>query len=154
MKHKLNFMKQMPLIITGLILISSCSTYDKVACPDFRNNKSYSKKYLANNQVKRNLHKNHAVNRENYNAFRINNPRKYKPDNSRDYTINQDKTYISESSQIKSIPTITEFRIPSGRTSFKRSAMPGVQGSSRSASNNSARPSIPTGNGGPNDIFG
>jgi hypothetical protein len=115
MKLKLNFMKQIPLIIAGLILISSCSTYDKVACPDFRNNKSYSKKYLANNQVKRNLHKNHAVNRDNYNAFRINNPRKYKPGNSRDYTINQDKTYISGTSQIKSIPAVTEFQVPSGK---------------------------------------
>jgi len=108
-------MKQIPLIIAGLILFASCSTYDKVACPDLSNNRSYSKKYMANNGVKRNLHKSHAAKRDNYYAFRIYNGPKYKTRNSKDYTINQDKSYIPESNQIKTIPGITDFQVPAGK---------------------------------------
>jgi len=108
-------MKQFPLIIAGLILITSCSTYDKVACPDLSNNRSYSKKYLASNRVKKNIHKNHAVKRDNYYAFRIYNGPRYKTRNPKDYTINQDKSYIPEKSQIKTIPGITEFQVPAGK---------------------------------------
>jgi hypothetical protein len=115
MKLKSFLTKQIPVIIAGVFLISSCSTYNEVACPDFRNNRNYSKKYLANNKLKRNLHKNHSVKRDNYNAFRINNQNKYKTRNSKDYTINADKTYTPEDDQIKSNPGITEFQIPAGR---------------------------------------
>jgi len=114
MKSKFNRMIQLPLIIAGLIFFVSCSTYNKVACPDLGNNRSYSKKYMANNRLKRDLHKNRAS-RDNYNAFRIYNGPKYKTRNSNDYTINQDRSYTHESSQIKTIPGITDSRMPSGK---------------------------------------
>lgn len=99
MKFKINPMKQCLLIITVLVLITSCSTYDKIACPDFSNNRSYSKKYITNKDVKRALHKKHTPARDNYYAFRIYNQPKFKTRDSRDYTINQAKTYVPESSQ-------------------------------------------------------
>jgi hypothetical protein len=114
MKPNFNLMKQFPLFIAGIILFASCSTYDKVACPDLSNNRSYSKKYMADNRSKKNLHKNRTA-KDHYYAFRIYNGPKYKTRNSRDYTINQDKSLTNESSQIKSVPGITEIRIPSGK---------------------------------------
>lgn len=108
-------MKLVPLIITGAFLISSCSTNKELACPDLRNNRSYSKKYIADNKLKKNLHKNHSVKRINYNTFQINNLQKYRIKNLRDYTINTYKTYKSETIPIKSIPGITEIQIPTGR---------------------------------------
>lgn len=139
MKPKFNLIRQFPLIIAGLILITSCSTYDKVACPDLSNNKSYSKKYTANNRVKKNLHKSHAVKRDNYYAFRIYNGPKYKTRNAKDYTINKDKSYIPESSQIKSIPGITEFQVPAG----KDEKFNLIASSGNSKSNESSVPSVP-----------
>jgi hypothetical protein len=139
MKFKLNLMKQFPLIIAGLFFITSCSTYNKVSCPDLSNNRSYSKKYTANHNVKKNLHKSHAVKRDNYYAFRIYNGPKSKSSNAKDYTINKDKSYIPESSQIKSIPGITEFQVPSGKDEkFDLTASSG-----NSKTNESSVPSVP-----------
>jgi hypothetical protein len=139
MKSKFNLMKQFPLIIAGLMFLTSCSTYNKVACPDLSNNRSYSKKYTANNRVKKNLHKSHAAKRDNYYAFRIYNGPKYKTSNAKDYTINKDKNYIPGSSQIKSIPGITEFQVPAG----KDEKFNLIASSGNSKSNESSVPPVP-----------
>jgi uncharacterized membrane protein len=139
MKSKFNLMKQFPLIIAGLMFISSCSTYNKVACPDLSNNRSYSKKYTANDHVKKNLHKSQAVKRNNYYAFRIYNGPKPKARNTKDYTINKDKSYIAELSQIKSIPGITEFQVPAA----KDEKFNLIASSHNSKANESSVPSVP-----------
>jgi hypothetical protein len=114
MKLKLSLIKQVPLIIGAVILISSCSTYKETACPDFRNNRNYSKKYLPDNRLKKNLHKNSSAKRTDNIAFQINTRQKYRTMKSRDFTINPDKAYHPESLQIKSIPGMTEFKIHDG----------------------------------------
>jgi hypothetical protein len=112
MKLKTTLINIVPLIIAGVFLITSCSTNKELACPDFKNNRNYSKKYLVNNKPKRNLHKNYSARRTTRNAFHVNNLQKYRTKDSRDYTINKDKPVNSESIQIESIPNINEFQIP------------------------------------------
>jgi hypothetical protein len=105
------------IIFTGsffVFLTNSCSTSSDIPCPDFRNNRSYSKKYLPDNRLNKNLHKNYSAKRTDYIAFQIYSRQKYRNMKSRDFTINPDKAYHPESLQIKSIPGITEFKIHGG----------------------------------------
>ena len=86
------------LLITVFVL-NSCATSKDTPCPDFSNNKSYSKKYLADSRFEK-RYKNYYVRKSNQNAFQINNIQKFSLSNSRDYTINPDKTYNTESFKI------------------------------------------------------
>jgi hypothetical protein len=94
------------IILLGLsvaFMTNSCSTSRDVPCPDFRNNKSYSRKYKADYRQVKKQNKYYSVEKIYYNSYQ-NNIKKYGIKDSRDYTINSDKNYNTKYSRIKSIP--------------------------------------------------
>ena len=94
------------IILLGLsvaFMANSCSTSRDVPCPDFRNNKSYSRKYKADYRPVKKHNKYYSVEKIYYNSSQ-NNIKKYGIRDSRDYTINSDKNYNTKYSRIKSIP--------------------------------------------------
>jgi hypothetical protein len=79
------------LLITVLIF-DSCSTLKDTPCPDFSNNKSYSKKYISDSRYEK-KQKNCYARKYHQNGLLMYNKQKNSYSNLKDFTINSDKTY-------------------------------------------------------------
>jgi hypothetical protein len=79
-------------LMNAVFIFNSCATSKDTPCPDFRNNKSYSKKYIADYRSDK-RQKNYYIKRSLDHGFYFYNRQKYSYSNLKDFTINPDKTY-------------------------------------------------------------
>jgi len=102
-------LKVIPLIVAGVFLITSCSTYKEAVCPDFRNNRSYSKKYQSDYKVNKNHYKHHPLRKpQNFNLQTFNK----KNESNRQFTLDQNKTVEIGYPFLEPIPNIPAVNIP------------------------------------------
>ena len=108
-------LKFLLLVVPGAFLISSCSTYKESACPDFGNNRNYSKKYQADYGIKKiGLHQSPVIKPQYFNLPAI----QTKKEESTEFTIDLNKTRDIEYPCTGPIPNIPAINIQAEKNMY------------------------------------